>query len=165
MSEDEIDGKKKRLMNLKPWRKGQSGNPTGRPKITSYKDLFYKWMTLPLCDKLTNGLAKTFDLDDKDVQKLNLQEFFFLSFLKAGLVECQKEHPSYFKVKDLNQTLMLFCEKNGISEKETNRIQELFDFEEEDMNALKSIFRKKFSDESSEEHKITEEENEQEENQ
>jgi Family of unknown function (DUF5681) len=38
-----LTGKAKRLANLKPWKKGQSGNPSGKPKdLVDFGDLLMK---------------------------------------------------------------------------------------------------------------------------
>jgi hypothetical protein len=44
------DGRKRRLSNLTPWKPGQSGNPSGRPKRTPYAEAYLKIADLRVGD-------------------------------------------------------------------------------------------------------------------
>jgi hypothetical protein len=44
------EGRKKRLANLKPWGKGKSGNPAGRPKSVTLSEAYRKQLAQPFPD-------------------------------------------------------------------------------------------------------------------
>jgi hypothetical protein len=44
------EGRKRRLANLKPWRKGESGNPAGRPKSVTLSEAYRIALAQPFPD-------------------------------------------------------------------------------------------------------------------
>lgn len=44
------EGRKRRLANLKPWSKGESGNPKGRPKSITLSEAYRRMLAQPLPD-------------------------------------------------------------------------------------------------------------------
>jgi hypothetical protein len=41
------EGRKRRMANLKPWPKGVSGNPAGRPKSRTLSEAYRAWLSRP----------------------------------------------------------------------------------------------------------------------
>jgi hypothetical protein len=41
------EGRKRRMANLKPWPKGVSGNPAGRPKSRTLSEAYRAWLSQP----------------------------------------------------------------------------------------------------------------------
>ena len=63
------DGKAKRLANLKPFPKGQSGNPNGRPEGTKNRSTVLKEL-LEMVSEFTNPLTLTKQTADLETQVL-----------------------------------------------------------------------------------------------
>jgi hypothetical protein len=128
MDKDDI-----RLKNLKKWKKGQTGNPKGRPKsnLTEYRKLFAKWLTLPIPDNDKSDILKDLRIPDFLVEDINLQEYFFLTYIRVCYNECKKQDASFYKVKDILQNLMLINEKINLTNTESNITNILFTTKEQ----------------------------------
>lgn len=57
---------KRNTSGLKPWKPGQSGNPSGRPKTKPITDEYFRLADQPIPEKLRKKLAKKWDVAIRD---------------------------------------------------------------------------------------------------